>query len=86
MSLAIEAFIDSVRAFCAWVESDRHDCVTARQLLLALMQGIPHVVVQEPEGDSQDYPRRGHEGWKRDFERLGTCLCIRTGRYIHLAI
>jgi hypothetical protein len=71
MSPGIEAFVDTVRAFCKWVESDKHDCLSARQFLLALMQGIPQLVLEDtPEADSPDYPRRGHEEWKSDFARL----------------
>lgn len=36
MSLAIETFAENARSFCNWVESQKHDVLTARQLLLAL--------------------------------------------------
>jgi hypothetical protein len=69
MSLAIEAFIVNVREFCAWVESDKHDLLPARQHLLALMQGIPYLQASGKEKQA-DYPRREHAGWEADFERL----------------
>ena len=45
MSLAIEAFVDNVRRYCEWVESEHHDLLTARQLLMrghaSLAQSLP---------------------------------------------
>ena len=68
MSPPIEPFIENIRAFCKWVESDKHDYVIARQLVLALMQGIPQLPRHDDsEDDPPDYPRRGYEGWKMDF-------------------
>lgn len=71
MSLAIETFAENVRHFCQWVESSNHDVETARQLLLALMQGVPHLIVSDDlrEHESQ-HPRRGYEGWEADYKRL----------------
>jgi hypothetical protein len=71
MSIAIEMFVDNVRHFCQWSESGPHDVLTVRQLLLALMEGIPHLVVAEDEGEDQsEYPRRSHEEWQVDHKRL----------------
>jgi hypothetical protein len=71
MSLAIEAFTDDVRHFCQWVESDKHDVLTARRLILALVQGIPQLLSSSPSpNDGEEYPRRGHEGWKVDHPRF----------------
>jgi hypothetical protein len=71
MSIAIEIFADNVRHFCQWSESGPHDLQTARQLLLALMQGIPYLIVADDERfDDPEYPRRGHEGWKEDHKRF----------------
>jgi hypothetical protein len=62
MSLAIETFADNVRHFCRWVETDRHDVQTVRQLLLALMQGITYLTVSEPEDERErEYPRRDYD-------------------------
>lgn len=71
MSLAIETFTDNVRHFCKWTESGPHDVETARQLLLALMQGVPYLVVSDDERDDEpEYPRREHEGWQVDHKRF----------------
>lgn len=71
MSLAIESFTDNVRRFCAWVEGSTHDVETARELLLALMQGIPYLVSSEQrDEETPDYPRRDFEGWEADHKRV----------------
>src|SRR5947207_1285155 len=70
MSLAVETFTENVRHFCRWAESDTHHVQTARQLLLALMQGIPHLVHSDIGAKQSDYPRRGHEGWQADHKRF----------------
>src|SRR5579859_5134230 len=71
MSLAIDTFAENVRRFCQWTEAGPHDIETARQLLLALMQGVPYLVVGEDErGDEPEYPRRQHEGWQLDHKRF----------------
>jgi hypothetical protein len=71
MSLAIETFAENVRQFCQWVESNKHDIQTARQLLLALMQGIPYLSVSEPEDESErEYPRRDYGQWTLDHKHL----------------
>lgn len=70
MSLANETFTDSVRRYCLWHESDMHDVESARQLLLALMQGIPYLTLSDISPDVPDFPRRGYEGWRLDCERL----------------
>lgn len=70
MPLANEAFTDNVRRFCQWVESGTHDLETARQLLLALMQGIPFLTVSEAQDDEPQYPQRDYEGWKADYQRF----------------
>jgi hypothetical protein len=68
---AVNAFIGNVRAFCAWVESDKHDCLTARQLLLVLMHAIPDLRLQdEVEPPGEEIPRREYDGWKSDFARF----------------
>jgi hypothetical protein len=67
----VEQFIQDARAFCQWVEGKGHDISTARKLLLRLMGGISHLPSEDRSEDSlQDYPRRGYDGWKIDFERL----------------
>ena len=58
MSLAIEAFAEDVRQFCQWTESSTNDVATARQLLLALMQGVPYLVVQAGREKGSEYPER----------------------------
>src|SRR5436190_10805786 len=71
MSIAIETFADNVRHFCQWTEGGPHDVETARQLLLALMQGIPYLLVADDERDEEpEYPRREHEGWQADHKRF----------------
>jgi len=71
MSLAIEAFTDNARHFCEWVESDKHDVLSARQRLLALIQGIPYLISSSSsQNDGEGYPRRDFEGWKEDHKRL----------------
>lgn len=71
MSLAIEAFVENVRGYCGWVESNRHDLLPARQFLLALMQGIPYLTVEHESAASDgDFARRGYAGWECDFQRL----------------
>ncbi|MDB6016501.1 MAG: hypothetical protein JWR19_990 [Pedosphaera sp.] len=71
MSLAIEAFTENVRQFCEWAESDRHDVLTARQLLLALMQGIPYLIIPDAGHENDvSYPRRSHEEWMSDHKRF----------------
>ena len=70
MSLAIEAFLENARGFCSWVESEKHDVTTLRQLLLALMQGVPYLVTQAGSGKEWEYPQRGHEGWQSDHKRF----------------
>ena len=71
MSLAIEAFIENVRAYCELIESDQHDVRVIRQTLLALMQGVPYLITDGVD-DSNDveFPRRGHDGWTTDVARL----------------
>lgn len=69
LSLAIETFAENARGFCSWAESQKHDLTTVRQLLLALIQGVPYLIVQGVlEGG--EYPRRGHERWKTDHKRF----------------
>ncbi|WP_144056795.1 DUF5063 domain-containing protein [Rhodopirellula europaea] len=71
MSLALEAFVENVREFCDWIESDQHTLQPVRQTLLALLQGTPYLVVSgstEPAAD--DFPRREHSGWLEDVARL----------------
>ena len=70
MSLAIEAFVDNVRLYCQWVESASHDVQTVRQLLLALMQGIPYLIATERGPGEAEYSRRGHQGWQMDQKRF----------------
>jgi hypothetical protein len=71
MSVAIEQFIHDVRTFCQWVEGKEHGVSTVRQLLLSLMRGISHLPAEDRSEDrTHDYPCRGYEGWKADFERL----------------
>ena len=66
MSLALEAFVENVREFCDWIESDQHTLQPVRQTLLALLQGTPYLVVSgstEPAAD--DFPRRNIvAGWR----------------------
>ena len=66
MSLAIETFADNVRQFCQWAESGPHDVQTMRQLLLALMQGIPYLLVSDDQSEKPAYPSRGHAEWQMD--------------------
>ena len=70
MSLAIEAFAENARRFCQWAESTTHDVTTARQLLLALMQGVPYLVIQAGWEKGSEYPQRGHDGWQADHKRF----------------
>jgi hypothetical protein len=70
MSIAIEAFIVNVRHFCQWVESDKHDLEAGRQVLLALMQGIPYLIAPESNADESEYPERSHEEWEKDHKRF----------------
>lgn len=70
MSIAIEAFVDNIRHFCQWAESDKHDLETARQLLLALMQSIPYLVAPESAADEAQYPERSYEDWEKDHKRF----------------
>ena len=70
MSLAIEAFVENVRHFCQWAESDKHDPETVRQLLLALMQGIPYLLSSGSEESGTEYSERSHEDWKKDHKRF----------------
>ena len=71
MSFAIETFADNVRHFCRWSEGGSHDVETARQLLLALLQGIPYLATGSNESDEEaKYPRREHEGWLADHKRF----------------
>jgi len=71
MSLAIEAFVDNVRRFCEWTESDRHDLLTARQLLLALMQSIPYLTVDRTSLTGEGMSSRTHDEWKAVHQRFG---------------
>ncbi|HMP71534.1 MAG TPA: DUF5063 domain-containing protein [Pirellulaceae bacterium] len=71
MSLAIEAFVDNTRRYCDWIESDRHDVASVRQLLLALLQGVPYLITSGTDGcEDGDFPRREHDGWTKDVARL----------------
>jgi hypothetical protein len=71
MSLAIETFAENARHFCQWVESSTHDVQTVRQLLLALMQGIPYLTVPEGKEEAvREYPRQDYDKWKLDHKRL----------------
>ena len=70
MSLAIEAFVENVRHFCQWAESGTHDVTTVRQLLLALMQGVPYLVIPSGQKKGLEYSRRSHEGWQADLKRF----------------
>ncbi|MDM4019460.1 DUF5063 domain-containing protein [Roseiconus lacunae] len=71
MSPAIEAFIDNVNRYCEWHESDSHEIEAARQILLALMQGIPALDTTRLDTScSTEYEFRGHERWKDDHKRL----------------
>ena len=71
MSIAIETFAENVRQFCQWSEAGPHDVETARQLLLALMQGVPDLVVADEKRDEEaEYPYREYEGWKADHKRF----------------
>lgn len=71
MSPAIEAFIENVRVFCGWAESEQHDIRFIRQTLLALLQGVPNVAATGTDSiDTNKILRRGHDGWSADVERL----------------
>ena len=70
MSLAIEAFTENARHFCRWAESSTHDPLTARQLLLALMQGIPYLTALHAYGKAPEYPSRSHDDWALDHKRF----------------
>ena len=70
MSPAIETFAENVRHFCQWAESTKHDVQTARQLLLALMQGIPYLTVVGADDSEREYPRRNYDQWKADHQRF----------------
>jgi hypothetical protein len=71
MSLAIEAFIENARVFCNWLESDRHDILAVRQTLLALLQGVPSLIVNGADDiDTDAVPRRDHDAWSADVARL----------------
>jgi hypothetical protein len=70
MSLAIETFAGNVRQFCQWAESCNHDLETARQLLLALMQGVPYLLISNAREDEPEYPQRECEGWQADHKRF----------------
>jgi hypothetical protein len=70
MSLAMEAFVENVRHFCQWAESDKHDVEIVRQLLLALMQGIPYLLSSGSEESDTEHPQRSHEDWKKDHKRF----------------
>jgi hypothetical protein len=71
MSLAIEAFTENDRNFCQWAESNEHDVLSARQVLLALMQGVLYLTVTEGSMNSEnEYAFRGYEGWQADHRRF----------------
>ena len=71
MSLAAEAFCENVERFCDWAESTSHSILEARQLLLSLMQSIPHLESFRGLCETDlEFDRRGHEGWVKDFARL----------------
>jgi hypothetical protein len=68
---AADSFIESARAYCALVESERHEVATARRHLLKLMQYVAELVVDSvPESDVDDYPRRGDEDPLVDHKRF----------------
>jgi hypothetical protein len=85
MSLAIEAFVENARGFCTWVESEKHDVPTVRQLLLALLQGVPYLMTQSGPEEGLEYPRRGHEACKAIISDSPTFPYNITGRYSLLA-
>ena len=63
--------VNAAERFCAWVEGDRHLLIDARQHLLILMASIPPLQHLRHSGrGGMEYPRRGHEGWKRDIRRF----------------
>jgi len=71
MSLAIEAFIDNVQRYCEWVESDTHDLMAVRQLLLSLMAGIPYLIATGRDSGSTDsLTDRSHADWLNDHRRF----------------
>jgi hypothetical protein len=70
MSLAIETFVENVRSFCNWAESQKHEVATVRQLLLALMQGVPYLITQDVLEEEREHPRRGHADWQADHKRF----------------
>lgn len=71
MSLEIESFVKNTRVFCDWLESDQHDILVVRQTLLALLQGVPSLIVTGSDCiDTDSVPRRGHDGWSVDVARL----------------
>jgi len=70
MSLAIEAFVENARHFCQWVESDKHDLEAGRQVLLALMQGVPYLMAPQSEVGHPEYPERSHQDWEKDHKRF----------------
>jgi hypothetical protein len=63
----IEEFVSASREFCAWAGSKRHDVLKARELLLKLMQAVPHLQLPGRHKRPQPgYPRRrkqGHDFW-----------------------
>lgn len=69
MSPPIEAFAENAKLFCHRAESSTHDVEAPRQLLLALMQGIPSLKSPAPREGAQEYPHR-HEDWKSDHKRF----------------
>ena len=71
MKTEAKEFLDVVERYCAWVESERHDLIDARDLLIDLIKPIP--IVDEYRGATEtdkEFDRRGYEGWKKDMERF----------------
>ncbi|EEF62830.1 DUF5063 domain-containing protein [Pedosphaera parvula] len=70
MNRSVEEFVNNVRKFCQWAESSQHEVQTARELLLALMQGVSYLPADYTEESETEYPERSREDWKADYKRF----------------
>ena len=71
MPAADEAFAKHAREFCDWIESEDHDVVTVRRILLDLMRGVFELsTTGEVNAEADSFPQLDHADWSADITRL----------------
>ncbi|MDQ8203969.1 DUF5063 domain-containing protein [Pelagicoccus sp. SDUM812003] len=71
MESEAKAFLATVSRFIEWIETGKHDLISARELLVDLIKDIHRLEkYRDFEPMDDEFERREHEGWKEDIQKL----------------